>query len=67
MVTVPFLMIAATDTRHYEPLTRNVFRFNPFVVNPDMVDGVHGTNERLRADDFARGVRFYAQLIRNVQ
>lgn len=67
VVTVPFLMIAATDTRHYEPLTRNVFRFNPFVVNPDMVDGVHGTNERLRADDFSRGVRFYAQLIRNMQ
>lgn len=67
VVTVPFLMIAATDTRHYEPLTRNVFRFNPFVVNPDMVDGVHGTNERLRAEDFARGVRFYAQLIRNMQ
>lgn len=67
VVTVPFLMIAATDTRHYEPLTRNVFRFNPFVVNPDMVDGVHGTNERLRAGDFARGVRFYAQLIRNLQ
>lgn len=67
VVTVPFLMIAATDTRHYEPLTRNVFRFNPFVVSPDMVNGVHGTNERMRADDFARGVRFYAQLIRNLQ
>ncbi|HSA56560.1 MAG TPA: M20/M25/M40 family metallo-hydrolase, partial [Gemmatimonadaceae bacterium] len=67
VVTVPFLMIAATDTRHYEPLTRNVFRFNPFVVNPDMLSGAHGTNERIRADDFARGVRFYAQLIRNLQ
>lgn len=66
-VPVPFLMIAATDTRHYESLTRNVYRFAPFVATPDMLSSAHGTNERLRADDFVRGVRFYAQLLRNAQ
>jgi carboxypeptidase PM20D1 len=66
-VPVPFLMVGGTDTRHYESLTRNIFRFNPFVVTPDMVSGAHGTDERVRADDFGRGVRFYAQMIRNAQ
>jgi carboxypeptidase PM20D1 len=66
-VPVPFLMIGGTDTRHYESLTRNVFRFNPIVATPDLVSGAHGTNERVRADDFVRGVRFFAQLIRNAQ
>jgi carboxypeptidase PM20D1 len=66
-VPVPFLMIGGTDTRHYEALTRNVYRFNPFVATTELISGAHGTNERLRADDFARGARFFAQLIRNAQ
>jgi carboxypeptidase PM20D1 len=65
VVPVPFLMVGGTDTRHYESLTRNVFRFNPFVATPEMISGAHGTNERIRAGDFARGVQFYAQLILN--
>jgi carboxypeptidase PM20D1 len=66
-VPVPFLMIGGTDTRHYEGLTRNVYRFNPIVATTEMVSGAHGTNERVRADDFVRAARFFAQLIRNAQ
>jgi carboxypeptidase PM20D1 len=66
-VPVPFLMIGGTDTRHYEGLTRNVYRFNPIVATNELVSGAHGTNERVRADDFVRAARFYAQLIRNAQ
>ncbi len=66
-VPVPFLMIGGTDTRHYESLTKNVFRFNPFVATSELISGAHGTNERLREGDFARGAKFFAQLIRNAQ
>lgn len=66
-VPVPFLMIGGTDTRHYEGLTRNVYRFNPIVATNELVSGAHGTNERVRADDFVRAARFFAQLIRNAQ
>jgi carboxypeptidase PM20D1 len=66
-VPVPFLMIGGTDTRHYEDLTRNVYRFNPIVATTELVSGAHGTNERVRADDFVRAARFFAQLIRNAQ
>ena len=66
-VPVPFLMIGGTDTRHYEGLTRNVYRFNPIVATTEMLSGAHGTNERVRADDFVRAARFFAQLIRNAQ
>ena len=66
-VPVPFLMIAGTDTRHYEGLTRNIYRFNPIAATTELLSGAHGTNERVRADDFARAARFFAQLIRNSQ
>jgi carboxypeptidase PM20D1 len=66
-IPVPFLMIGGTDTRHYEGLTRHVYRFNPIVATTELVSGAHGTNERVRADDFVRAARFFAQLIRNAQ
>ena len=66
-VPVPFLMIGGTDTRHYEGLTRNVYRFNPIVATTELVSGAHGTNERVGAGDFVRAARFFAQLIRNAQ
>ena len=66
-IPVPFLMIGGTDARHYEGLTRNTYRFNPIVATPELVSGAHGTNERVRADDFIRAARFFAQLIRNAQ
>lgn len=66
-VPVPFLMIGGTDARHYEGLTRNVYRFNPIVATNELVSGAHGTDERVRAVDFARASRFFAQLIRNAQ
>jgi carboxypeptidase PM20D1 len=66
-VPVPFLLIGGTDTRQYEALSPNVFRFMPFTADATLFGTVHGTSERMRADDFARGVRFYAQLIRNSQ
>jgi carboxypeptidase PM20D1 len=66
-VPVPFLMVGGTDTRHYEGLTRNVYRFNPIVATTELVSGAHGTNERVRAGDFVRAARFFAQLIRNAQ
>jgi carboxypeptidase PM20D1 len=66
-IPVPFLMVGGTDSRHFEGLTRNIYRFNPIVATPDLVSGAHGTNERVRADDLVRAARFFAQLIRNAQ
>jgi len=63
----PYLLGAATDTRHYEPLTKHIFRFAPAVVTAPLVSGAHGTNERIPLADFAYGVKFWAQLIRNAQ
>lgn len=67
VVPVPFLLIGGTDTRFYEALSPNVFRFVPYTADATLFGTVHATGERMRAADFARGVRFYAQLIRNTQ
>jgi carboxypeptidase PM20D1 len=61
----PNLLGAATDTKHFQGLTRNVYRFLPVHIRKEDLARVHGTNERIGVEDFAGIVRFYVQLIRN--
>ena len=64
-IVAPFLTIAATDTRHYIHLTKNIYRFVPVVFRPEDTERIHGVNERISFADYLRCIRFYAQLIRN--
>ncbi len=64
-LVAPNLLSGGTDTKHYQALTSNVFRFIPVKVRADDLERVHGTDERVSVKDYAGAVRFYAQLIRN--
>ena len=63
----PYLLGAATDTRRYEALTPNIYRFAPAVVTASLISGAHGTNERIALGDLSLGAKFWGQLIRNAQ
>jgi carboxypeptidase PM20D1 len=64
-VVAPFVFVAATDSKHYAPLTKDVYRFSPIVMDSEDVARLHGTNERIGVDNFAHSIDFYCQLIRN--
>jgi carboxypeptidase PM20D1 len=64
-VVAPGLMIGASDARLYADVSRDVYRFVPLVVASEDLARVHGTNERMPVEDYARIVRFYRQLLEN--
>jgi carboxypeptidase PM20D1 len=64
-LVAPALLVAATDSRHYAGLTKNIFRFLPITLRSGDASRYHGIDERISLDDYERCVRFYAQLIRN--
>lgn len=64
-ISVPFVYIAASDTKHYAPITKDVYRFLPILAETSDLDRIHGTNERIGLENFAKAIRYYAQLIRN--
>jgi carboxypeptidase PM20D1 len=64
-ISVPFVYIAASDTKHYAPITKDVYRFLPILAVTADLDRIHGTNERIALDNFAKAIQYYAQLIRN--
>jgi carboxypeptidase PM20D1 len=66
-LVAPYLLMAATDARHYTGIADNVYRFLPVRITPDDLHRVHGTDERIHIDDYARIVRFFHQLLLNLE
>ncbi len=64
-IVAPSLVVAATDSRHYEDLADDVYRFLPLVLGPDDTRRIHGTDERIAVEGYKDCVRFYVQLLVN--
>ncbi|CAF4851308.1 unnamed protein product [Rotaria socialis] len=67
IIVVPGLMLGATDSRSYTNLSKNLYRFSPFIYHHDDLDRLHGDNERMTHLDVQRGLNFYFHLIVNNQ
>lgn len=63
--TAPNLVIAATDSRHFGNVSKNIYRFVPYHINEDNINTFHGIDERISVEDYEDAIRFYRQLILN--
>jgi carboxypeptidase PM20D1 len=59
-----FIMVATTDSRHYQNLAGGIFRFNPHRLDPGELSRMHGHDERISVDNLHRGLEFYTRLFR---
>jgi carboxypeptidase PM20D1 len=64
-LVAPSLVVAGTDSRLYQDVADDVYRFQPFVLGPDDTKRIHGANERVAVDGYRDCVRFYVQLLIN--
>ncbi|MCY1046853.1 M20 family peptidase [Corallococcus sp. bb12-1] len=65
VLVAPFLTVAATDARHFHPLSDSVYRFMPVRMTREDLGRMHGRDERLSVAAHAAAIRFYAQYLRN--
>ena len=63
LLTSPFLMIGATDSRHFGEVSPNIVKFSPMI---DPV-GFHGINERVSLESYQTALWFYEQLLRDLK
>jgi len=66
VLVAPGLMVAGTDSVHYEPLSDHIFKFSPVRADGEDLKRFHGTNERLSVGGYADAIRFYHRLITQV-
>ena len=64
-ITTPSLVIATTDSRHYEPVSKQIFRFMPVVLNNEDLKRIHGIDERISVENYKNMIAFYYRLILN--
>ena len=65
-IVAPGLMVAATDSRHFVGIADHIYRFSPVRAGPEDLSRFHGTNERIAVANLGELVRFYHQLLRNL-
>ncbi len=62
-VAVPYVMLAATDSRHFHRVWPRVYRFTPFRMTDSQRASIHGVDERIAVDDLHDGIAWYRRLI----
>jgi carboxypeptidase PM20D1 len=66
VIVTPALYVAGSDSHHFTGLTDNIYRFSPVRVQPADLPRLHGTDERISVANLGELVRFYHQLLRNL-
>jgi len=64
-LVAPGLMVAMTDSRHYRPLCKRLYRFAPLRITPRDRARFHGVNERISVKNYLEMINFYIQLAKN--
>lgn len=62
-VATPYVMMAATDSRHFTAISEHVYRFAPFRMTKAQRQAIHSYDEHLGVADLVDGARWYRLLI----
>ena len=62
-VATPYVMMAATDSRHFTAISEHVYRFAPFRMTKAQREAIHSYDEHIGVADLVDGARWYTLLI----
>ncbi len=65
-VVAPYLMVQASDSRHFAEICDSVYRFMPFDVTREELSALHAADERISIAALHRGAGFVRHLIRSI-
>ncbi len=65
-IVAPYLVMGGTDSRQYEDVCDNIYRYSPFLMNTGLLLTTHGTNERIPVSSLEDGVAFFKRYIREL-
>lgn len=63
VVTTPYIMLGASDSRYLSRVCDNCIRFSPFTINNLQLDSIHAVNENLDLSCLVPAVEFYRLII----
>lgn len=63
VLVTPYLVLGATDSRHFQNLSDNIYRFMMVSLNPDTLKQFHGLNEQIAVQDYLNAIQFYYAML----
>jgi carboxypeptidase PM20D1 len=63
VIVTPYVMLAASDSRHFTAISDHVYRFSPFEMSGAERATLHAVDERMHVETWLRGVAFYRRLL----
>ncbi len=65
-VVAPYLMVAASDSRHFCQISKHVYRFSPLHMTKEERATIHANDERIPLAKLYDLVRFYVRLVKQL-
>src|SRR5690606_38925674 len=62
-VVAPYVMLQASDSRHFARISDRVYRFLPFDLRQEELESIHGIDERIRVSTYTRAIAFFDALL----
>ena len=63
VLVTPYLVLGATDSRHFQALSDNIYRFMMVSLNPTTLKQFHGLNEQITVKDYLNAIQFYYAML----
>ena len=65
LIVAPYLMVGGTDSKHFEEVSENQYRFLIASLDREDQKRIHGINERISIEDYSLMVKFYFRFLQN--
>jgi carboxypeptidase PM20D1 len=62
-IVTPYVMLQASDSRHFARISEHVYRFLPFDLTSAERATLHAKDESMRVSSYLRGIAFFRRLI----
>ena len=62
----PYIANGASDSRFFDKLSDNIFRFAPFEISDEQLESIHGLDENVDVKTLPQAVNFYKFLIKEL-
>lgn len=62
-IAAPYLTVGSTDSRYYQKIANQIYRFCPIEIDSEDLERVHGVNERISVEGYKKLIKYFYLLI----